>query len=469
MTNIHPDISIKRNRKKLRPRKYPYFQQTVYCRAIGLEKVSNTVSYWVARYRKSGGYYKQRRLGMADAETDADGSTTISFEQASDFAKKWFESPENQERAATPFKLGPTSTVNYEENRDVYTVGNALLEWMAWKRLQSTQSSYLSLVSRSNYYLIPMLGDAPAESMNSEALRKFVTRVLELPAKPGRSLPSPPRPIESYDNETLRKRKKVLNGLISMLRGSLEMAWENGRVSSVLPSRCMKRLKNPNRPRVLHLSRAECRALLDQCAPDLRRLVLGGLYTGCRITELMEIRCSHVGRDGYGVYIEPRKSLKPRFVFLPDEGMAFFLSMIKNKAPDEFVFTRDDKLSWRYRLRYAFQLAVQKAKLPQGFCFHGLRHTYASQLIQSGAPMIVVADQLGHANTNTVSQTYGHLSPQIRESEVRQRFTSIDGLYARKAVREKKKMASWRESLHGGDWRTYATIHDLTSISNTRH
>lgn len=57
--------------------------------------------------------------------------------------------------------------------------------------------------------------------------------------------------------------------------------------------------------------------------------------------------------------------------------------------------------------------------------FHGLRHTYASQLVQAGTPLPIVARQLGHANTDTVSRTYGHLSCIDIERELERRFAPL--------------------------------------------
>jgi integrase len=179
------------------------------------------------------------------------------------------------------------------------------------------------------------------------------------------------------------------------------------------------------------------------------------------------MEASDVGRDGYGVRVKPSKSYRPRFVFLPDEGMAFFLALTKRKAPHEKLFIRDNGKEWYTYYRYALKSAVRSSGLPSEFSFHGLRHTYASQLIQAGAPLIVVAEQLGHANTVTVSQTYGHLSPQIREAEVRQRFTTVDRVAAQSAAKQRLKLSKWRNSLHGADWRTYASITDLRARART--
>jgi len=60
-----------------------------------------------------------------------------------------------------------------------------------------------------------------------------------------------------------------------------------------------------------------------------------------------------------------------------------------------------------------FKQATQRAGLPREFVFHGLRHTYASQLVAAGVMLEIVARQLGHSNTTTVSRFYGQLTEQF--------------------------------------------------------
>ena len=212
---------------------------------------------------------------------------------------------------------------------------------------------------------------------------------------------------------------------------------------------------------MLHLTRDECSTLLAHCRPDLRRLVLGALYSGCRATELLQLTPTDVARDGYGIYVAPVKSYRPRFVFLPDEGMAFFLSLCEGLTSRDPIFIRDNGHPWRGNHRHLFKATVRSAKLPDDFSFHGLRHTYASQLVQAGAPMSVVAEQLGHASTASVSRTYGHLAPQIREAEVRQRFAMLDPDNADTADQHAQTLIDLRARLHGPDWRGYAQIADV--------
>jgi integrase len=341
-------------------------------------------------------------------------------------------------------------------------------EYIAWKKLVAAKSYIQTVVTLVNFHIIPRLATLPAEEFNGEHLRKFVKDVLETPPKPGNASLRPRRSIETLDEEALRKRKGTVNTLIGILRIAMRMAWENGKIENSRGWQTLRRIPNVSRARLTHLSRPECKRLLAHCKPDLARLVLGGLYTGCRITELLRMQACDVGRDGYGIYVKPSKTYKPRFVFLPDEGMAFFLMLAKGKSPSDLLFLRDNGKDWYFYQRHALKTAVIATGLPANISFHSLRHTYASQLVQAGAPLIVVSEQLGHANITCVSQTYGHLSPQIREAEVRQRYTSVDPGLARIAVNQKKSLDRWRRSLHGGRWESYATISDVRSKLLTR-
>ncbi len=43
--------------------------------------------------------------------------------------------------------------------------------------------------------------------------------------------------------------------------------------------------------------------------------------------------------------------------------------------------------------------------------FHDLRHTFGSQLIQSGASLVYARDQMGHSSIRVTADIYAHLIP----------------------------------------------------------
>jgi integrase len=63
--------------------------------------------------------------------------------------------------------------------------------------------------------------------------------------------------------------------------------------------------------------------------------------------------------------------------------------------------------------------AVERAKIKPAISFHGLRHTWASLAVMNGVPLMVVARNLGHADTRMVEKHYGHLAPSFIADAIR--------------------------------------------------
>jgi integrase len=63
--------------------------------------------------------------------------------------------------------------------------------------------------------------------------------------------------------------------------------------------------------------------------------------------------------------------------------------------------------------------ACERAKIEPPANFHVLRHTYASLTVMNGAPLMVVARNLGHADTRMVEKHYGHLAPSYVADAIR--------------------------------------------------
>jgi len=52
------------------------------------------------------------------------------------------------------------------------------------------------------------------------------------------------------------------------------------------------------------------------------------------------------------------------------------------------------------------------------FRIHDIRHTFASQLLANGAPIVYVKEQMGHASIQTTVDIYGHLIQGANRTEV---------------------------------------------------
>ena len=70
-----------------------------------------------------------------------------------------------------------------------------------------------------------------------------------------------------------------------------------------------------------------------------------------------------------------------------------------------------------------------RANISPAISIHALRHTYASHLVMAGAPLLVVAKNLGHTDGRMVEKHYGHLSQSYLADTIRAaapRFGVVD-------------------------------------------
>jgi integrase len=410
--------------------------------------------------------YRQKAIGLADQQGVVDEAKCLSFGQAVSMAQAIFR--ENALLCIEPnLPQARLTELNYCPVGETYTVAHALRDYIEWKRISAAPNSIYRILSVVNRHVLPWLGPIGADELTTEHIRTCMTRVLETCPHPGKRDLAIPQRIEILDSETLRKRKHSVNGLVLALRGALKLAWQNRKTENDRIWRTLELYPREHRPRMHHLSTRECRRLLRQCDSDLRKLVMGALYTGCRSIELFKMCAGDVGRDGFGIYVFSPKTSTSRVIFLPDEAMAFFLKLAEGKKPDDLLFTIAKGTPWNTSYYRRFRKAVVEASLPKGFSFHGLRHTYASQLVQAGAPLSVVAEQLGHVNTTMVCRTYAHIAPQIREAEVRQRFVTFKTKSsAQLTAAEKKLLQIWRKNHDVPNMRSYARIADMKSVRN---
>jgi integrase len=393
--------------------------------------------------------YRQQRLGSAKH----DDPDALAYDAARDLAIAWFESAEILKVARGTRLVGPTKDLNFCPIGDVYTVGTALTEYAAWSKIARTSGSHYNNLVLINYHLANTILFEPLEAFGARNVQDIARRILLTHS--ARAFKS--RSVADEGADKLRRAKRTFNSVVSILRMAFQNAWDNGRISSDRPWRCLRRISVSPSARTLFLDRTECRRLLDHCTPALARLVLAGLYTGCRVGELAGLRVRDVGREVYGIHVPAFKLAPARFVFLPDEAMAFFLKCCEGRGPDDRLLLSDKGMIWAGQHANLFRRAVKHSGLPAEFVFHGLRHTYASDLVRQGVSLSLVARQLGHADTRSVSQTYGHLAEEYREEQVRTRFSPLSDEYRAEARRIAPRLDSLWTSVHRVGWRDYGS------------
>lgn len=181
------------------------------------------------------------------------------------------------------------------------------------------------------------------------------------------------------------------------------------------------------------LSEKEVELLL--AAPDLRkplgirnRAILELFYaSGLRVSELAGLRLPNLHiDDGYIRVIG--KGRKERVIPVTNDSIALLIRYIEEVRPilcenpnEQHVFvSRREKPLCRQRLWQLIKQYTKEAGIMKNVTPHTLRHSFASHLLQNGAPLRVIQEMLGHADIAT-TQIYTHVNPE-RLRTIHQQF-----------------------------------------------
>jgi integrase len=246
--------------------------------------------------------------------------------------------------------------------------------------------------------------------LSTEKLRGWLSALAKSPAK-GRK--------HEAGAEPLRRRRSTANRTLAILKAALNLAFREGLVPSDAAWRRVKPFKGVDAARLRYLSVAEAQRLINACDPDLRGLVQAALQSGARYGELARMRAYDFNPDANTVTVGQSKSGKPRHVFLTDEGAALFRRWCAGKAGNALLFTRGGEAWQKSNQARPMRLACQRAKIEPAIGFHQLRHSYCSLAIMAGAPLLVVAKNVGHADGRMVEKHYGHLAQNYIADAIR--------------------------------------------------
>ena len=214
--------------------------------------------------------------------------------------------------------------------------------------------------------------------------------------------------------------------MLSVLKAALNRAFEEGKVPSDDAWRRVKPFRSVDAARVRYLTEDETRRLVNACARDFRPLVQAALFTGARYGELVALRAADFDEDSGTLAVRQSKSGKPRHLYLTTEGREFFALCAAGKPSNAFLLPRPDKAPWgKSHQQRPLNEACAAARITPAVSFHILRHTYASRLVMRGAPLPVVATQLGHTDTRMVEKHYGHLAPSYVADTIRATFGEL--------------------------------------------
>jgi len=290
----------------------------------------------------------------------------------------------------------------------------------------STVRSYKQLL---RVHVQPRFGAKRLTDITREQVKAFIVDLSQASKLLGNC------PVPKFSRNTVRL-------IVCSLRAVLSAAVEDGMLSFNPASRLGRytRKAKPSRASSA-MTRDEVEKFLsavDDLHPEWKPFFLTALRAGLRKGELIALQWGDIQFGEHqtdpnryilvqrnwscGSFTTP-KNKKSRRVDLSQQLRALLLElrdarqlksimMGKTSIADELVFPskagtvlKPDNIAPRY-----LEPCLMKAGLRRFTC-HDLRHTFGSLLIQDGAPLSYVKEQMGHSSIQITVDTYGHLVP----------------------------------------------------------
>lgn len=207
-----------------------------------------------------------------------------------------------------------------------------------------------------------------------------------------------------------------------ILPAGLSYSYQNQMVSAVKKfyGKIYRSVIDPGeftRPRPQHrlpnvLSKEEVKRILDAPVNEKHRAMLSLIYAcGLRRSELIELVPGDLERDRKLLRIRQSKGFRDRVVPLSEKVIQMIDLYITHFRPEKYLFEgqyRGNRYS-ASSLDKIFKEANKRAGLKKEVTLHGLRHSYATHLLESGTDLRYIQELLGHKSSRT-TEIYTHVT-----------------------------------------------------------
>lgn len=207
-----------------------------------------------------------------------------------------------------------------------------------------------------------------------------------------------------------------------VLPGRLSYSYQNQLISAVKKfyGEICRKVIDPGtltRPRVRHrlpnvLSKDEVKRILSVPFNEKHRVMLSVIYgCGLRRSEVLMLEPEDIDRDRMLLTVRQSKGFKDRVVPISSRLLEVIDSYVERYRPVTFLFEgqRQGDAYSAASLEKVFRKACASAGIKKNITLHGLRHSYATHLLEAGTDLRYIQELLGHKSSKT-TEIYTHVT-----------------------------------------------------------
>ncbi|MBD9526204.1 site-specific integrase [Paracoccus sp. PAR01] len=365
-------ITTPTQRARLTPRRKPYYRRLTDTIQIGYRRQNTLPGTWVTKTRADDGTYTERKLDgiVADDVGAANGVDVLTFDQACAKARGVLARPAEE-----------------------LTLQAAADEWAGGKLAENDRPSArvkITLTARR----------IPKRFPEGQMLHKLTVKQIR-EWRDGYLIPG-------ADDERQRARRSTANRELAALKAICNLAVRNHRLDIARPWDDVPKFGRAEAfgKRVRVLTQDEREAWLAG-APDTptRNMIHALLATGCRSGELVTAGL----RDLSGRRLTVTGKTGTRTMVLSPGTAAFLAGLTQCKHdPDRPLLPAPSGERWTEEgLIDAVARATSNAKLEGGVTAYAARHSYITEHLARGVPVVAVAKQCG-TSADMIEKTYAN-------------------------------------------------------------
>lgn len=172
------------------------------------------------------------------------------------------------------------------------------------------------------------------------------------------------------------------------------------------------------------LTEREIEYLRDACFSPMEKALFEFMFsTGCRIGEIVTLDRNSINWGSQSAIVRGKgdKEREVYFNIRCDIWLKKYLDTRYDNDPAIFVTERSPHRMSIAQMRYIIKRISKRAGINKTIHPHQLRHSYATHLLNNGAPLEVIQSLLGHEKSET-TRIYAELSGRLRQELYRKYF-----------------------------------------------
>ena len=218
---------------------------------------------------------------------------------------------------------------------------------------------------------------------------------------------------------------------INRYRSSIQAVLTWGRKKRLMPKGWVNPVNDTepmpvDNARTRYLTEAEYDRLLKAARvsywPKLSLLIKMAVTTGARRGALFGLRWDDIDLEAGRAFVQRTKNGEPFVMVLLPEVVEELRRFESRAKPEHLVFCSTISTNRPMNHTKAWKNALANAGIKGEVCFHTLRHTHASWLAKRGAPLLAIADSLGHKSL-AMTKRYAHLCVDSRADLINRVFS----------------------------------------------